>query len=170
MSIADVIYANQIRITPCSDKQEDHAKPVERRVSGSHATHEQPRHAARACHVVLSRLRAGERHAAAAHLLEKDTTEEAGGARDAFSVGQHLPGAPSGPRGRVRVRQPSRPLTHEEKKLSCSWVHEKNKSFVASYSRSSRCEGRGLFVRWPVCCVAERESAAEGSQTAWRCC
>jgi len=54
MSIADVIYANQIRITPCSDKQEDHAKPVERRVSGSHATHEQPRHAARAASCCLA--------------------------------------------------------------------------------------------------------------------
>ena len=56
MSIADVIYANQIRITPCSDKQEDHAKPVERRVSGPHATHEKPRHAARACRGVLFRM------------------------------------------------------------------------------------------------------------------
>jgi hypothetical protein len=58
MSIADIICANQIRIAPCSDQQEqeDHAKPVERRVSGPHATHEKPRHAARACRGVLSRL------------------------------------------------------------------------------------------------------------------
>jgi len=52
MSIADIICANQIRIAP----REDHAKPVERRVSGPHATHEKPRHAARACRGVLFRM------------------------------------------------------------------------------------------------------------------